>query len=65
MSFFKLVNHKIKEYINTKITIDNEEIYCQAVLEVFSRLIETGCLDINEKDEDGETILMYLVGACF
>ncbi|KAF3884934.1 MULTISPECIES: ankyrin repeat domain-containing protein [Nostocales] len=61
MFFFELVDKKIKEYIKTKQCIEDEEIYCQAVLEVFNNLMETSCLDINEKDEDGKTILMCLV----
>lgn len=62
MSFFELIDKKIKEYIKTKEYVEDEKArYLQAILEVFSNLIETDCLDINEKDEDGETILMRLI----
>ncbi|MBW4428674.1 MAG: ankyrin repeat domain-containing protein [Nostoc desertorum CM1-VF14] len=62
MSFFELIDEKIKEYIKTKEYVEDEKArYRQAILEVFSNLIDTDCLDINEKDEDGETILMRLI----
>jgi uncharacterized protein len=62
MTFSELVSNKIEEYTKlNRYAQDEEEKYCQAILEVFTSLIDNGLLDINEKDEDGETILMHIV----
>lgn len=52
--FFELLTKKVDEFIQSEQYIqDEEETYRQAILEVFTNLIETGFLDVNEKDEDG------------
>lgn len=62
--FLELVNKKLEEYTRCqKHTRDEEEKLRQAILEVFSNLIETDFFDVNETDEEGDTILIDLVWA--
>lgn len=61
--FLDLVGTKINEYTKLKkYQEDEEEAWRQAEIDTLTDLMETE-FDVDDRDEDGETILMYLAGA--
>ncbi|MBD2488877.1 ankyrin repeat domain-containing protein [Aulosira sp. FACHB-615] len=62
--FFELRDKKLAEYTKLQKHLrDEEESRRQAILEVFSNLIETDFFDVYETDEEGDTILTDIVWA--